>query len=103
MSPRTRPKRTRRGSAADRGVRAMAARYKSIETKYLEARERTLRALGRLDRRTFLKVSAASAGAAIAKGLIPPHSFQLVEVANAAPDRGWPPTGAQGRPPFTFA
>ena len=81
----------------------MAVRYKSVETKYLEARERTLRALRQLDRRTFLKVSAASAGAVLAKGLVPPHSFQLVEVANAAVDKSWPPTGPQGRPPFTFA
>jgi 3',5'-cyclic AMP phosphodiesterase CpdA len=79
------------------------ARHKSVETKYLEARERVLRALPRLDRRTFLKVSAASAGAALAKGLIPPHTFQLVEVANAAVAKSWPSSGAQGGAPFTFA
>jgi 3',5'-cyclic-AMP phosphodiesterase len=67
----------------------MAARYKSVETKYVEARDRTLRALRGLDRRTFFKVSAASAGAAFAKGLVPPHSFQLVEVASAAVDKNW--------------
>jgi 3',5'-cyclic AMP phosphodiesterase CpdA len=79
------------------------AGYKSIETKYMEARGRALRALRELDRRTFLKVSAASAGAVLARGLVPPHSFQLVEVANAAVDKNWPPTGAQGQAPFTFA
>jgi 3',5'-cyclic AMP phosphodiesterase CpdA len=63
----------------------MAARHKSVETKFLETREATLRALGSLDRRTFLKVAAASAGAALAKGLLPPHSFQLVKVAHADP------------------
>jgi Icc protein len=69
----------------------------------VEARDRTLRALRGLDRRTLFKVSAASAGAALAKGLVPPHSFQLVEVANAAVDKNWARTGAQGKPPFTFA
>ncbi len=63
----------------------MAPRHKSVETKFMEAREATLRALGRLDRRTFLKIAAASAGAALAKGLLPPHSFQLVNVAYADP------------------
>jgi Icc protein len=81
----------------------MAARYKSVETKYMEARGQLLRALGQTDRRTFLKVSAAAAGAVLAKGLVTPHSFQLVEVANAAVDKTWPPAGAQGKPPFTFA
>jgi 3',5'-cyclic-AMP phosphodiesterase len=81
----------------------MAARHKSIETKHMEARERILRALGYLDRRSFLKVSAAAAGAAFAKELIPPHSFQLVEVANAAVDKNWPPGGGQAGARFTFA
>ena len=60
-------------------------RHKSIETKYLRGARRALRALEALDRRSFLKVAAASAGAALAKGLLPPHSFQLVNVAYAAP------------------
>jgi Icc protein len=68
----------------------MAPRHKSVETKFLEARDGALRALGGLDRRTFLKVAAASAGAALAKGLLPPHSFQLVNVAYADPAQpGW--------------
>ena len=61
----------------------MAAKHKSIETKYLEDRENLLRKLGQLPRRSFLKVAAATAGAAMAKGLLPPHSFQMVEVAGA--------------------
>ena len=63
----------------------MAPRHKSVETKFMEARDEALRALGSLDRRTFLKVAAASAGAVLARGLLPPHSFQLVNVAYADP------------------
>jgi Icc protein len=81
----------------------MAARHKSIETKYMEDRDTVLRGLGRLDRRTFLKVLAASAGAVMAKGLVPPHTFQLVNVAEAALDKTSSATGASGTPPFTFA
>src|ERR1700747_356531 len=66
-------------------------------------RNRVLRALGKIDRRGLLKFSAPAAGAVAAKGLVTPHSFQLVEVANAAVDKNWAQTGAQGKPPFTFA
>ncbi len=34
----------------------MAARHKSVETKYMEDRDAVLRGLRGLDRRTFLKV-----------------------------------------------
>jgi 3',5'-cyclic AMP phosphodiesterase CpdA len=61
---------------------------KSVETKYMEERERALRALRGLDRRTFLKVSAAAAGAVAAKGLFAPHSFQPVSVAYAQEKTG---------------
>ena len=81
----------------------MAARHKSVETKYMEERDAVLRGMRGLDRRTFLKVLAASAGAVMAKSLIPPHTFQLVEVANAATDKGFATTGMAGQPPFTFA
>ncbi len=81
----------------------MAARHKSVETRYMEDRDTVLRGLGRLDRRTFLKVLAASAGAVMAKGLVPPHTFQLVNVAEAAVDKTASATGASGTPPFTFA
>ncbi|HXU74677.1 MAG TPA: metallophosphoesterase [Polyangia bacterium] len=63
----------------------MARKHTSVETRFMESREAALRALRRLDRRTFLKVAAASAGAVLAKGLLPPHSFQLVNVAYADP------------------
>jgi 3',5'-cyclic-AMP phosphodiesterase len=55
-------------------------RWKSIETKHMEEREDALRALGRLDRRQFLKVSLAAAGVAAASG-VTPHSFQPIRVA----------------------
>ena len=60
--------------------------WKSVETKYMEEREATLRALGKLDRRSFLRVSAAAMGAAVAAGVgINPHSFTTVNVAYAQP------------------
>ena len=39
------------------------------------------RALAKLDRRAFMKVSAAAAGIVAAKGLVTPHSFLPVPVA----------------------
>lgn len=81
----------------------MAIRHKSIETKFYEDRDRVLKALRNCDRRTFLKITAATMGAVMAKGLMPPHTFQLVEVANAAVTKGWDSAGAQGALPFRFA
>lgn len=81
----------------------MAIRHKSIESKFYEDRERVMKALRNCDRRTFLKITAATMGAVMAKGLMPPHTFQLVEVANAAVTKGWESTGAQGSLPFRFA
>jgi Icc protein len=62
----------------------MAAKYKSVETRWYEEREEVVKGLLKLPRRQFFKVMSASAGAILAKGLLPPHSFQLVEIANAA-------------------
>jgi len=81
----------------------MAARHKSVETKFMEDREQVLRGLRGLDRRSFLKVIAASAGAVLARGLMPPHTFQLVNMAYAAPDKASSSNGMSGQPPFTFA
>jgi Icc protein len=75
----------------------MAGVHKSIEIKHYEERAsffNDLFRLGALSRRNFLKVACASAGIAAAKGLITPHSFQLVEVAKAE---------EAGTPGFTFA
>jgi len=59
-------------------------RHESIETKYMRQRERLLRDLGRLDRRSFLKVSTGAVGAAVAAGVgVTAHSFIPVSVAHA--------------------
>jgi len=57
----------------------------------MEARREFFNGLARVDRRSFLKISAAAAGAAAASGLIPYHSFQPVAVA------------AEAQPAFKFA
>ncbi len=72
---------------------------KSIETRHYEEREELYRALKRLDRRAFLKVSSAAAGAVLSQGLLHPHSFQPVTVAHAEPA-----AARAGKPEtFTFA
>jgi Icc protein len=81
----------------------MAARHKSVETKFMEERERVIRAVRSLDRRSFMKVAAAAAGAVLARSLLPPHSFQVIEVANAAVDKSFGAKGAAGAAPFRFA
>jgi 3',5'-cyclic AMP phosphodiesterase CpdA len=63
----------------------MAAKYKSIETRWYEQREELFRGLYHLPRRDFFKVMSASIASIAVKGLVVPHSFQLVEVANAEP------------------
>jgi 3',5'-cyclic AMP phosphodiesterase CpdA len=84
--------------------------FRSIETKHMQEREELFRSLKHLDRRAFLKVSAAAMGAVYAKGLIPPHSFQPVTIAHAQPAAkpvaANPPAGkaAAAKPEsFTFA
>jgi 3',5'-cyclic AMP phosphodiesterase CpdA len=75
----------------------MAPRHKSIETRHHEERRRffgDLARLGSLSRRGFLKMAGISAGIAAAKGLVTPHSFQLIDVAAAA---------GLGTPAFTVA
>lgn len=60
-----------------------APRIQSIETKHMQERAQLFAGLGSLDRRSFIKVSAAALGAVAAQGLLPPHSFQPVSVAHA--------------------
>jgi 3',5'-cyclic AMP phosphodiesterase CpdA len=62
----------------------MPAKHKSVETKWYEARQQVMSQLPRLDRRGFFNVMGAAGAAIMANGLLPPHSFQLVEVAHAA-------------------
>ncbi len=61
---------------------------KSIETKHMEERAALHRGLVNLDRRSFLKVSAAAFGAVAGAGIVSPHSFQPVSVAHAQPAKG---------------
>jgi 3',5'-cyclic-AMP phosphodiesterase len=81
----------------------MAPKHKGVETKWMEDRETLLKGLKTLDRRTFFKVAGAAAGAVLARGLLPPHSFQLVNVAYGAPDKTTATKGMEGKTPFTFA
>jgi len=60
------------------------ATQKCAETKYLQGRREFFRGLKNLDRRSFLRVSAAAAGAAVASGVAPCRSFLPVTLAQAA-------------------
>jgi len=63
---------------------AKRPKIKSVETVYHEKRNALFKGLGQVDRRTFLKLSAAAVGAAAASGVgFPPHSFLPVSVAHA--------------------
>ena len=68
----------------------MTSRHKSVETKYMEGREQLFRGLKNLDRRSFMKVSAAAMGAAVGSGLAPLNGFQPVSVAQDQPSGGEP-------------
>jgi 3',5'-cyclic AMP phosphodiesterase CpdA len=57
----------------------------SVETRYMQEREELLRSLGRLDRRSFLRVSGAAASAVLARGILPLTSFQPVTVETGSP------------------
>jgi Icc protein len=74
----------------------MKPRIKSIETKYMQQRREFFHGLKNLDRRSFLKVSAAAMGAAAASGLLDSHSFCPVSVAQAA-------ASSDSRSSFRFA
>ncbi|MHC4463209.1 MAG: metallophosphoesterase family protein [Planctomycetota bacterium] len=68
----------------------MKSNSKNIEKNYMEERQQFFHNLKNLDRRSFLKVSTAAAGSALASGLAPCHSFQSVSVAQeaASSDKG---------------
>jgi len=71
------------------------ATHKSVETQYHEERQRLFRGLVNLDRRSFLKGSAAAMGAAA--GLATPISFTPVTVAQE------PDASGRGGESFRFA
>lgn len=66
----------------------MKARHTSVETKYLEERRAFFDNLRRLDRRSFLKVSATALGITAANGLVTPTSFQPVNLTFGASPAG---------------
>jgi Icc protein len=70
---------------------------KSIETKHYEERDSFFDGLRKLDRRSFMRLAGLSAGIAAAKGLITPQGFQLISVAEAAPN------APSAKPKFSFA
>ena len=72
----------------------MSKAPKSIETRHYEERDAFFAGLRHVSRRSFVKLAGLSAGLAMAKGLVTPHGFQLVQVASAAEGE---------RPSFTFA
>ena len=66
---------------------------KEIERAFAERRpedERLLRSLANCDRRHFLRTSLKFAGMAAAASVLPPHAFQIVNVAHAAPGDAGP-------------
>lgn len=76
--------------------RKKARGVKSVETKHMEERDEVFRGLRDLDRRAFLKVSAAALGVVAGAGITSPHSFQPVRIAHAQ--------GVAGKPrSFRFA
>lgn len=65
----------------------MALKHKSIETTHYEELTTFYRNLARIgmgSRRDFFRIASLSAGIAATKGLVTPHSFELIEVAQAA-------------------
>ena len=75
--------------------RKKTPRFESIETKHMRERAELFAGLGHLDRRSFVKVSAAALAAVAGSG-ITPHSFQPVTVARAQ-------TANKKRESFRFA
>ena len=63
-------------------------KFKSVETKYMEERQSLFSALKNLDRRCFMKVTAAAMGAVLAKGLSTPFSFLPLKIDQAEASTG---------------
>lgn len=62
--------------------------------QYLQERADFFNSLRLLDRRNFLKVAGMAAAVAAARTIMPPHAFQLIDVAQAA---------TEAKPSFSFA
>ncbi|MCS6816907.1 MAG: metallophosphoesterase [Blastocatellia bacterium] len=69
-------------------------KWKKREQEYRRQREEFFEAVKRLNRRDFLKIASLSAAVFTAKHVVPPHSFQVVDVVRADP---------QEKPLFRFA
>lgn len=69
-------------------------RWANREEQHRHERTQFFKALQQLDRRAFLKVASMAAAVTTAKALIPPHSFQLIEVVRAT---------SREKPLFRFA
>ncbi len=69
-------------------------KWKQREQQYRQERADFFAAVKRLDRRAFLKVAGMAAAVTTAKTVLPPHSFQLVDVVRASEDE---------KPLFQFA
>ncbi len=87
-------------------------KWKSIETKHYEERDAFFEGLKHVSRREFVRLAGISAAAVLGRGIVTPHSFQLVEIAGAAEPSGATAPGGQPPPPlpnagekrpFTFA
>ena len=61
---------------------------KSVETKYMEERDALFKEIGNLGRRDFVKAAGIASAVVASKGLVTPHSFQLVDVAKADTNAG---------------
>jgi len=59
--------------------------WKQREEQYCQERREFFEAVEQLDRRAFLKVASMAAAVTTAKAIMPPHSFQLVDVVRATP------------------
>lgn len=58
-------------------------KWKKREQQYRRERTEFFDAVKRLDRRSFMKIAGIAGAVATAKAVLPPHSFQLVDVVAA--------------------
>lgn len=69
-------------------------RWKQREEQFKNERDDFFSAVKLLDRRSFMRVAGMAAGVAAAQSILPPHSFQLVDVVEAQ---------TAAKPKFRFA